>query len=358
MDNTFQVDAAEYTPIASSKQRLARGYGFVSAGTHTLLGITMLTLLFLTSSSVLIKGIEVFLSLSMLAASGMMWSELMLTPRQSPGVVLLAGEVALAAVFLYLGVAISAFHQGYATPTIALAQFVTALVGLISGCGALALAGSVKAARPQGVVKFPDMVRDGVQLITGTFLLGIGVSQLAAAELKVPQWNWISCLGITIPGMLILVGREGLKERFEGVQGLSRVPCQLIIDVLLIIGLSIMLYGSYTNLTSGANGYQVGIKGNATGFTLWMIAALLLVGVRGTFKLAFEHRSADLWYRVLDKLLYVMMLIPFIYGVRSVFTGQPPIVHVGAAAPQAILILLGAFLILVIGRAVGQKGST
>lgn len=357
MNNTFQIDAAEYAPMASSKQRLARGYGFVSAGTHTLLGITMLILPFLTSSSVLIKGIEVFLSLSMLAASWMMWSELMLAPQQSPGVVSLAGEVAMAAAFLYLGVALSAFHQGHATPTFALAQFITVLVGLIFGCGALALAGSVKAARPQGVVMFPDMVRDGVLLITGTFLLGIGLPQLEMADLKAPQWNWISCLSITIPGMLILVGREGLKERFEDVQGLRRVLYQLMIDVLLIIGLSILFYGSYANLTLGADGYQVGIKGNATGFMLWMIAALLLVGGRGAFKLAFAHRSADLWYRVLSKLLYVMILVLFIYGMRSVFTGQAPLVHVGASAPAAALILLGAFLILVVGRSVGQKVS-
>ncbi|GCE21687.1 hypothetical protein [Dictyobacter kobayashii] len=357
MDETFAVDAAEYTPMASSTRRLIRGYSFVSAAIHTLIGITMLALLFLTSSNVLIKGIEVFLSVSMLAASWMMWNELMNKERQSPGMVLLAGEIALAAAFLYLGVAIPAFHQGYATPTIALAQFITVLVALVFGCGELALAGSVKAARPRGLVAFPDVVRDGVQLLTGTVVLGIGLSQLAGAELKAPQWSWISFLGITIPGMFILVGREGLKKRFEGIQGPGRLPYQLLVDALLVIGLFIMLYGSYANLTLGANGYQVGIKGNATGFTLWMITVLLLLGVRGAFKLAFGHRSGELWYRVLNKLLYVVILVPFIYAVRSIFTGQAPLIHIGAAAPAAALILLGGFLILVVGRAVGQKVS-
>ncbi|GCE07434.1 hypothetical protein [Dictyobacter aurantiacus] len=356
MDKPLSIDRIEYSQDASSAQRLARGYGFVNAGAHTLIGITMLTLLFLTNGSVLIKGIEVVLSLSMLVASLLMWSELMLKEQQTAGGVLLAGDLALAVSFLYLGVAIPAFHQGYTTPTFALAQFITVLAGLIAGSGALVLARSLSAARRRGVIRFSDMVRDGVQLITGTILFGIALSQLVLADLKAPQWSWISFLGITIPGMLILVGREGLKERCEGVRGWRRVPSQLLIELLLIVGLSIMLYGSYVNLTLGANGYLVGIKGNAAGFRLWLIAALLLVGVRGGFKLAFGRRSDQLWYRVLNNLLYVLLLVPFIYGARSVFAGQPPLVRIGAAWPDVVPILIAAILLLVVGRSVGQKG--
>ncbi|GLV60827.1 hypothetical protein KDH_76460 [Dictyobacter sp. S3.2.2.5] len=356
MGNVLSIDTGEYSQDSSPTQRLARGYGFVSAGAHTLIGITMLTLLFLTDGSVLIKGIEVVLSLSMLVASLLMWSELKLKEQQTPGGVLLAGDLALAASFLYLGVAIPAFHQGYVTPTFALAQFITVLIGLIAGSGALALAGSLKVARPRGAVRFSDIVRDGVLLITGTILFGIGLSQLALADLKAPQWSWISFLGITIPGMLLLVGREGVKERCEGVRGWRRVPAQLLIELLLIVGLAIMLYGSYANLTLGANGYLVGIKGSAAGFRLWLIAALLLLGVRGGFKLIFGHRHDRLWYRVLNNLLYAMLLIPFIYGARSIFTGQPPLVRIGAAWPAVVPILIAAILLLVVGRAVDQKG--
>ena len=88
------------------------------------------------------------------------------------------------------------------------------------------------------------MLRDGVILIVGTILMAIAFGQLAGAALKAPQWNWISFLGITTPGMFLLMGREGIKARLETWQGLARVPRLFITETLLVLGLAIMLYGS------------------------------------------------------------------------------------------------------------------
>jgi hypothetical protein len=355
MSRSVSFDKTEQKLLAQLSHRLWAGFGIVSGCAFTIIGFVLLVTAFATSSGGILKGIQAVFSIGVVAAGILILRVFLNRQYLSRGVGILAGEIALACAFLYLGVAMPLFHQGLASPVIASIQFIVILSSFVFGTGALALSGASKQSRPLGLVTFPSIVRDGVILLTGTVLLAIAIGQLPGAALKPPQWNWLSFLGITIPGMLLLVAREGAKERFETWQGLARLFALLLTDTLLVLGLAIMLYGSYSNLTLGANGYQVGLKGNAAGLGLWIAAVLLLLIVRGAFKLAFSHRDNRLSYRMISKILYVIAVVLFIYGERSVISGQAPHFIAGGAAPIVALFLLGAFLVLIVGRATSQK---
>ncbi|GHO55335.1 hypothetical protein [Ktedonobacter robiniae] len=371
MNKALALEATDHASVASPPNSLVKGYSLVSASAFTILGIVMLVLALLTPTSIVFKGsnivvslstifkvAEIVFSLGMLHAAIMLWRANLDKKHMSRGIGILPGDAALANAFFYLGFSMTAFHLGYSPPAIALAQFITVLVGLFFGAGGLALSGVSKPARPLGHITFPLMLRDGVILIVGTILMAIAFGQLSGAALKPPQWNWFSFLGITTPGMLLLMGREGVKARLETWQGLARFPRLLLTDTLLVLGLAIMLYGSYSNLTLGVNGYQVGPKGNTAGLILWIAAVLLLLVIRGAFKIAVSQRYNHVGYRMVSKLLYVMAIVFFIYGERSFLSGHAPLFSIGGAAPAVALILLSAFLVLVVGRAAAQKVSS
>lgn len=355
MTKSMTFNETEQKSPAQPFHGLWWGVGIVSGCVFTILGFVLLVTAFATSSGGIFKGIQSVFSIGVVAAGVLILRVFLNGQYLSRGVGLLAGEIALACAFLYLGVAMPLFQQGLASPGIARIQFLVILSSFVFGTGALALSGVSKQSRPLGLVTFPSMVRDGVILLTGTVLLAIAIGQLPGATVKPTQWNWLSFLGITIPGMLLLVAREGVKERIETRQGLAGLPTLLLTDALLVLGLAIMVYGSYSNLTLGANGYQVGFKGNVAGLMLWIGAVLLLLIVRGAFKLAFSHRDNRLSYRMISKLFYVIAVVLFIYGERSVISGQAPRFIVGGAAPTVALFLLGAFLLLIVGRAASQK---
>lgn len=355
MTRSMSFNETEQKSLAQPFHRLWWGFGIVSGCVFTIIGFVLLVTAFATASGGILKGIQAVFSIGVVAAGILILRVFLNRQYESRGVGLLAGEIALACAFLYLGVAMPLFHQGLASPGIASIQFIVILLSFVFGTGALALSGVSKQSRPLGEVTFPSMVRDGVILLTGTVLLAIALGQLPGAALKPPQWNWLSFLGITIPGMLLLVIREGVKERFETLQGPAQLLAQLLTDTLLVLGLAIMIYGSYSNLTLGANGYQVGFKGNASGLMLWIAAVLLLLIGRGAFKLAFSHRDNRLSYRIMSKIFYVIAVVLFIYGERSVISGQAPHFIAGGAAPMVALFLLGAFLVLIVGRASSQK---
>jgi hypothetical protein len=368
MNETLSIDTTERTPVVSTLNTFVWGYGLVSACAFTLISMVMLVLALFTPMSItfkgnevavglstIFKGAEVVFSLGMLHAAIMLWRAILRKNRALHGIGILSGDAALANAFFYFGFSMTAFHLGYASPTIALAQFIIVLVGLVFGAGGLALSGISKPARSLGHIAFPIMLRDGVILIVGTILLAIAFGQLAGEALKPPQWNWFSFLGITAPAMFLLMGREGIKGRLETWQGLARIPRLLITDTLLILGLTIMLYGSYSNLILGVNGFQVGPKGNAAGLLLWIVAVLLLLVVRGAFKIAVSQRDNHVSYRMISKLLYVVAIVLFIYGERAFLSGHAPTFTVGGAAPAVALIVLAAFMLLVVGRAAAQK---
>lgn len=371
MNKAFSIEMTEQVPVASPLNSLVKGYSIVSASAFTIIGIAMLVLALFTpmsiivrgnevvfSLSMLFKGAEIVFSLGMLHAAIMLWRMILNKKHMSHGIGILPGDGALANAFFYLGFSMTAFHLGYTSPTIALAQFITVLAGLFFGAGGLVLSGVSKPARLLGHITFSLMLRDGVILIVGTILMAIAFGQLAGAALKPPQWNWLSFLAITTPGMLLLMGREGVKARLETWQGLAKFPRLLITETMLVLGVAIMFYGSYSNLTLGVNGYQVGPKGNTAGFVLWIVAVLLLLVIRGTFKLVVSYRDNRIGYRVISKLLYVIAIVIFFYAERSFISGHAPVFAVGGAAPAVALILIGAVLVLVVGRAASQKVQT
>jgi hypothetical protein len=196
-------------------------------------------------------------------------------------------------------------------------------------------------------------------LAVGTILLGIGLGQIANERLTPPMWNWISFLGLTLTGMLVLVvGRGAVKAAIhEGNQpqgGTRRLLGLLATELLLVAGLAVMIYGALNNLVLGANGFRTGFKGNGEGLALWIAAALFLVLVRGGFKLALGNRGGA-GAAALGELLYFAGVFAFIVGERSVISGQPPGVPIGGAAVGAALIMGGALFLLVPVRMVAKQ---
>jgi hypothetical protein len=180
----------------------------------------------------------------------------------------------------------------------------------------LVLSGATKGVRLASSFNHVAGLRDSVILIIGTILVAISLSQLAGPAIKPPQWSWISYLGITVPGMFILIGREGVKQVTEYWTGFKRILAAVVTEGMLISGLAVMLYGSYSNLTLGTNGYLYlsHIKGNAYGFALWAIAALFLFLIRGPFKLVFLQNNRQFSLQLVNQILYVIALLAFIYG--------------------------------------------
>ncbi len=269
---------------------------------------------------------------------------------------LLLPEVVLAAALLTLGVAMPAFHQGAVGYQTARNQFLLVVLALALGSAGLVLSGlSAPTAERGGRLSFPGALRDGVLLIVGTILLAIGIGQLAGPKLMPPMWNWISFLAITIPGMLVLIAREFVKQadRRRDHRGPGALGRSLLIELMLVGGLFVMIYGSAANLTLGKNGFTTGFKNDTAGLTLLLAAIIVLVLVRGAAKRAVPQRSTALLV-MLGHLLYAAAVIAFIYGERSVIMGKPPMIEFGAAAGAGSAIVVTGLLVLVIGRALAS----
>ncbi|MGI8412721.1 MAG: hypothetical protein ACR2LV_06555 [Solirubrobacteraceae bacterium] len=308
-------------------------------------GAAMIVLAFSGSLGVGRQIFECVLGAAVLAPGGLfLWAAL--AGKRSTGLHLAAGETALAATIVYLGEAMPPFHHGAVGHDAGLAQFIAVIVGLVVGAISLALPAPASSEKPTGI-HWASVIRDSVILIVGTIVVAIGISQTANPAVMPPKWNWTSFLGITIPGMLTLIFlRGGLKAIGRRGQLLRAVA----VEGLLVVGLGVMILGSVTNLNLGASGYQVGMQGNASGLTLWIAAALFLVVVRGAFKLAVpdgDHRTAVALAR---KALYVIGVIAFIYGEKSVIIGKLPAVAAGGAFAAAATIVIAGVLVVTCAR--------
>jgi len=263
---------------------------------------------------------------------------------------LTAGVLGLLGSLVYLGLALPAFHRGLTSYPQATLQFV-AVLGSITAAGvALALPS------PRSTAKAADdLLRDGLVLVAGTILLAIGTGQLARPMLMPPMWQWISFLGLTIPGMLVLVVIRG-RAKAGGESASSGRMRLLLVELLLVGGLAIMIYGSTTNL-GGVNGFTSGPQGNPRGLALWLGATAFLLVVRSGVKIATQPLRTDLSLsaarrgtragRVLVELLYVVGAAGFIYGERAVITGTDPALATGSALPAAAGIVAAAVVLLI-----------
>lgn len=270
-----------------------------------------------------------------------------------------AGGLTLLGSLVYLAVTNTEFHQGGVGYSIAVAQFVTVPIGLVLGGTAFALNRPSPEATRAG--RTSDFLPEGVILVVGTILLGIGLGQIGNERLMPPKWNWISFIGLTVTGMVLLVVLRGaVKSARSGnraVDSPRRFLGGLVTELLLVAGLAVMLYGALNNLVLGANGFRTGFKGNGDGLVLWIAAALFLVAVRGGFKLAIGNgrRAGPAAVR---ELLYVAGVFAFIVGERSVISGKPPGVLIDGAWPAAVAILLGAIFLLVPARMTAKHAGS
>jgi predicted permease len=77
--------------------------------------------------------------------------------------------------------------------------------------------------------------------------------------------------------------------------------------------------------------------------------------VRASLKLVAAHSGASTALRTLIRLLYLPATIALIYGEWTALTGLSQRQPLGGAAPAAILIVLGAALVLVGGPLVARQ---
>jgi hypothetical protein len=266
-----------------------------------------------------------------------------------------SGASALLASLVYLAVTNTEFHEGGGVGySVAVGQFVTVPIGLVLGGTAFALT-----PERRGTRHVSDFIPDGVLLVVGTILLGIGLGQLGNERLMTPRWNWVSFVGLTVCGMLVLIVLRGAlkaalgRDRPSG--GTPRFLGLLGTELLLVGGLGLMMYGALNNLMLGANGFRTGFEGNSEGLVVWIAAALFLIVVRGGFKMATRTQRGAA-HAVVTELLYFVGAFAFIVGERSVVSGKPPAVPVGGALPAAAALLLGALFLLVPVRVAAKQG--
>ena len=267
---------------------------------------------------------------------------------------MVSGGSTLLASLVYLSVTNTEFHEGGVGYSIAVVQFVTVPIGLVLGGMAFALT-----PEGRGTGRLSDFIPDGVLLVVGTILLGIGLGQLGNERLMTPRWNWVSFIGLTVSGMLVLVVLRGALKAALGKdrpsRGAPRFLGLLGTELLLVGGLALMMYGALNNLVLGANGFRTGFKGNSEGAVVWIAAALFLIVVRGGFKMATRSQRGAA-RAVVRELLYFVGAFAFIVGERSVVSGKPPTVSIGGALPAAAAILLGALFLLVPVRVAAKQG--
>jgi hypothetical protein len=265
-----------------------------------------------------------------------------------------SGCSVLLASLVYLSVTNTEFHEGGVGYSIAVAQFVTVPIGLVLGGTAFALTPEAR-----GTGRMSDFIPDGVILVVGTILLGIGLGQLGNERLMTPRWNSVSFIGLTVSGMLVLIVLRGAVKaalvRNRTTRGTARVLGLLKTELLLVGGLGLMMYGALNNLVLGANGFRTGFQGNSEGLVVWIAAAVFLILVRGGFKMA-AGSERGVPHALVIELLYFVGAFAFIVGERSVISGKPPAVSAGAALPAATVILLGALFLLVPVRVAAKQG--
>jgi hypothetical protein len=319
-------------------------------------GIIMALLAVITAPPRALQLAEIGLSMAV-AIPGLRVTQVALADRRPLAIGVLLPEIVLAAAMVYLATALSLFHTGHIAYPGAVSQFLTVLAALGLGAAGLILAGATTAQHAERV-SFPIAVRDGVILIIGTILVAIAIGQLAGPKLTPPHWNWISFAGITVPGMLVLVIREMVKQAYRRSQRPSRPELGrlMVTESLLIGGLFIMFYGSITNLTLGKNGYTTGFAGNNIGMVLLVGAAVFLTAVRGMIKASTTRlsRRSLIPRMLITNLAFAAGAIAFFYGERSVIVGHAPPLSLGAAFPAALIIAVIGLLILIPGRVLSR----
>ncbi|MDX6669274.1 MAG: hypothetical protein QOK04_2654 [Solirubrobacteraceae bacterium] len=317
------------------------GVAFLLGG----VGATMIALAVAASGQPARRALEVVFG-AMVAVAGVCLLAMLRQRNRSAKAHFWVGEVAADGAFFYLAAAAPAFHGHGVSGGVARAQFVAALAGLLVSCVALAV--RVPGRRDDRTLPVQGVVRDGVLLTVGTLVVAIAVGQLARPALSAPRWNWVSFLGLTVPGIVWLVFVRGPLELGARTRGQPLgVIGRGVSEVLLVVGLAVMIFGSVTNLTLGCSGFSCGFVGNGRGLVLWVGAAAFLVLARGVVKLRWPEQGQHPRRALASALLYTLGLVAFVYGERAVILGRPPDFSVGRAGASMLPIAVCGVAVLV-----------
>jgi hypothetical protein len=331
-------------PVATSAQPLSTKARIAIGLVTAVVGGLLIAVALSSSAGSVRRAVEVLFGVQILAAgllTALPWAE------RKQGRTLVLGVAVLGGALLYLGTAMP--RAGRASYFEGVAQFAGVIVALALGGLLTALPLTAEGRDPEGA--WARRAREGLLLVVGTILLAIGTGQLPRGSIMPPQWNWTSFLGLTVPGMIVLIAVRGaMKAAVERrpPRSTERAVGVMTTELLLVVGLSVMLYGSFTNLNLGANGFGVGFKGNDAGLALWVGAAAFLVVVRGCVKFAVADPSRG--GAVAMQGLYVLGVVAFIYGERAVLLGKDPNLSAGGALPGAAAIIAGGVLVLIVAR--------
>jgi len=350
MDTT--VKSATAKAQAREHSGLLQAAAIAAGASLFVVGAGMITLAFASYLSLGLFVAEAVVGAIVAASGGALLLSALKGEPQSTAAALL-GDLTLLGSLFYLGSALPPFNHQLVGRSVANLQFIAVILAITIGAAVIALA-PVPAHNFTGWKHLGQiaLAPDGVVLVAGTILLGIGLGQLDKMSLMPPKWNWVSFLGLTVPGMIVLVMIRGAVKKLgptEQILGWRAKGIWVLLgwEVLLVAGLGLLIYGALYNLVLGKNGFQGGFKGNTNGLLLWVVAAAFLIFVRGPFERALIRLPERRWYPVVRELLYVVGAFAFIIGERSVISGKVPTLAIGAAFPVAALIILAAALLLV-----------
>jgi hypothetical protein len=183
-------------------------------------------------------------------------------------------------------------------------------------------------------------VRGGVMLAVGSRLLAMAVAAASSSTFHLPDWNWTSFLGLTVPGIVVLIAREEMKKRWRpvGHPGLASLGT----EGLLVVGLSLMVWGSTANLTLGLDAFHIGVAGDMIGAGLWVLAAVALLARRQLWPGA---STTSRRREIAAAVAYTLALTAFVFGERAVELGRSPAI---AIAPPGIAAALAAAAVVVL----------
>jgi hypothetical protein len=243
--------------------------------------------------------------------------------NERPVAGLLPGELALDGAFLYLAMTAETFRGQHAVPRdVAIAQFAVLILELVAGSGALVF---FRTEERDARSLFAMAVRSGVLLAVGSLLVAMAVATASASTFHLPNWNWVSFLGLTVPGILVLIAREDVKKR--GGSTTHPALAAFATDGMLVVGLSLMVWGSTANLTLGVDAFRLGVRGDLVGAGLWLLAAgaLLARCVPWPGPRARSRRP------IAAAIGYIVVLTAFVVGERAVELGKRPVIATGQA---------------------------
>jgi hypothetical protein len=326
--------------MARADSSRAASLAWVARGLCGVLGLAGLAGLALSASvrvSTLFVAGEAAASLIVVASAVVLFRSS--RGRERPMAGLLPGELALDGAFLYLAMTAETFHGQHAVSReVGVAQFAVVILTLVAGCGALVF---FRTERRDARSVVALAVRGGVMLAVGSLLLVMAVGAASGSTFHLPDWNWPSFLGLTVPGILVLIAREEVKQRWRAAG--RPALASLGNEGLLVVGLSLMVWGSTANLTLGVDAFHVGLRGDVIGAGLWMLAAVALFARRVLWPgaSATSRRS-----EIAVAVAYTLALTVFVFGERAVELGKSPTIAIGhggvagALAAAAVVVLV------------------